>query len=113
MDQYKVILKDGTEVGIVEATLAPTIVVLTETKEDMMTVWGQLSHENLAEIKVCKNDVEINRFYDVVLDGTQSVVNSDGTLTNHFYMHSTASGSEATEDDEYIRAAKILLGEED
>lgn len=43
-----------------------------------------------------------------MVDGAQIVDNGDDTLTVHFYMHD--SGERAV--DEYVQAAKILLGEE-
>ena len=51
----------------------------------------------------------------LILDGTQAVLSTTGTIMGLFYFHGaeyTPVTPEDQEDAEYIQAAKILLGEE-
>lgn len=43
MSKYIVLLKDGTEIAVDEASIAPSFVVNTATKEDAMEIWNKLT----------------------------------------------------------------------
>lgn len=65
-----------------------------------------MTTENLSEVKIMDDDVVIREIVGMKLSGTQTVENTDGTLTYHFYMND----GEYVED-EYSTAGHILLGE--
>lgn len=113
MNKFAVLLKDGTEIAVDEATIAPSFVVNTASKEAVMEIWDQLTTENLAEIRLKKDDVVVGTFYDATVENVQILPNPGGTTTAHFYLNGGAASSAVESDAEYVQAAKILLGEEE
>lgn len=113
MNKFAVLLKDGTEIAVDEATIAPSFVVNTGSKEAVMEIWDKLTTENLSEIQLTKEDTVIGTFYDASVENVQILVNPDGTTTAHFYLIGGAASSAVESDNEYVQAAKILLGEEE
>ena len=113
MSKYIVLLKDGAEIAVDEASIAPSFVVNTATKEDAVEIWNKLTIESMKEIQVKKDDVVVGTFYDATVEGVQFVVNSNGSTTAHFYLNAGVASSTTESDNEYVQAAKILLGEEE
>lgn len=108
MKAIKMILKDGTEIAL-KAFVLPMHVVLTcDTKEEMLDVWNQFRPENLEEVKILEDDEVLFTFLYAGVTGQQSIVNTDGTITVHFYLDGER---EPLADPEYDAAARILLGE--
>lgn len=107
MSELKAVLHDGSEIGIEEFALPIHLTVICATREELMDLWDRLSTENLSELSIRKNGEVQQMFANVTLDGVQTIINADATLTVHFYMH-----GEGATDNEYIQAARILLGEE-
>lgn len=107
MSELKAVLHDGSEIRIEEFALPIHLTVICTTRKELMDLWDRLSTDNLSELSIQKNGEVQQMFTNVTLDGIQTVINADATLTVHFYMH----GDGAT-DNEYIQAAKILLGED-
>lgn len=110
MDNLKMILDDGTQVDITEFGLPLHCVALCADKDEMNALWGQLTPANLINMQILQNDETVASYTNVSIDGVQCIVNSDDTLTVHFYMTGTAVNPNAA-DAEYAEAAKILLGE--
>lgn len=108
MENMKMVLQDGTELEIVEFALPMHAVVHCATKEEALSKWALLTQENLAAVQIRQKDTVLFAFQYAGLTGVQYVLNDDGTITAHFYM----AGERATHpEEEYISAAKILLGE--
>lgn len=105
MDEIRVILADGSAFTIAEFSL-PLHIVVTGTQEELVALWNTLTPENLKTVSVTVGGVTALTSTEVVLDGAQ-FVGSSGTITAHFYMH-----GDGFADNEYVQAAKILLGEE-
>lgn len=107
----KMILLDGTELSIDAFGLPCHAVMTCESKEAMMAIWQQLTAMNLSRIEVQQDGETVFAFAGCVLDGVQNVANGDGSLTVHFYMNGTRVGIVNETDQEYIQAAKIMMGE--
>lgn len=105
MDEIRVILADGSEFAIAEFSL-PLHIVVNGTQEELIALWQTLTAENLETVSVTVGGEAVMTITGAVLDGAQFVGNS-GTLTAHFYMH-----GDGIADNDYVQAAKILLGEE-
>lgn len=104
-------LHDGTEIEVAEFAIPMQATVICADKKALFDLWDKLTPEALAEVTVLRNDAENQVFHGVSVDGVQTVVNPDGTLTAHFYL-SGESESAGGGDTAYVTAAKILLGEE-
>lgn len=114
MNNLALILADGTELRLEAFGVPCHAVMLCESKEMITEIWDTLTEANLQQMFVRQGDEIVFAYRDCSVNGEQSIVNGDGTLTVHFYMDGTRI-KEATltdEDREYITAAKILLGEE-
>lgn len=113
--ELKLILTDGTELSLDAFGLPCHAVTQAASPETVVELWDKLTPDNLRQIFVRQGDEVMFAYKNCSVNGEQSIVNGDGTLTVHFYLDGTRI-KEATltdEDREYITAAKILLGEEE
>lgn len=111
MDKFKVVLNDGTEIYAADVSIDPHFTVNAINKEAVMDVWNLLTPNRLVAVKLMKNEITVGTFYYVSVIGVQFVPMGDGTVAAHFYLSGSAVRSD--KDDEYVKAAKILLGEEE
>lgn len=102
----KLVLRDNTEIELADGSIAKHFTVVCATKEDFVTIWSKLTLENLSEVRLMDGDATICILTNLILIGTQTMDNSDGSITGHFY---TDGGEFLT--DEYAEAGRILLGE--
>lgn len=108
MENLKMVLQDGTEISISEFALPIHVVVQCADKEDALAKWESMTQENLASVQIQQNDDVLFAFQYAGVTDVQYVLNANGSITAHFYM----DGERAPlPDEEYIEAAKILLGE--
>lgn len=113
MDNLKMILFDGTELSV-DAFGLPMHAVLTCANEDeMLEKYKQLTPSNLARVAVVQGGETVFAYTGGTVEGMQSIVNPDGTLTVHFYMNGVRQEVVSKTNADYITAAKILLGEEE
>jgi predicted transcriptional regulator len=103
----QLILNDGTAIDIVEAGVTKHFVVTCANADSFKDIWDMMTDENLSEVQIVEEGTVIHTIVGMTLNGTQTVENTDGTLTGHFYM----DGGVYVED-EYSKAGHILLGEE-
>lgn len=106
------ILKDGTTIPIVDGSYTEAVVLIAESQQAVFDTWAQLTPDNLTAVRITHDDdTPLHTLHRAVVDSMQTVPNSDGTYTVHFYMSETVTGDVPT-DAEYAQAGKILLGEE-
>ena len=109
----KLILNDETELELADGEFMTQFVVLFSSRTAFNTAWGMLTPENLSNVVIQLDGQAIQRLQNLTLDGVQAVYNPDNSITGHFYFHGAEPvGTKSEEDEEYIQAAKILLGEE-
>lgn len=104
--QLQMVLKDGSEIDLIESGLTKHYVVKCDTEDDFVSLWKLMTPDNLSEVQITEDGTVIHIIEGMTLDGTQTVTNEDGSITGHFYM---SGGS--YKPDEYAEAGKILLGE--
>lgn len=108
----KLILNDDTELELADGGFMSQFVILFNSRTAFNTAWGKLTPENLSSVTIQLDGQTIQRLQNLTLDGVQAVYNGDNTITGHFYFHGADPvGTMTAEDEEYIQAAKILLGE--
>lgn len=110
-------LANGTQIPIQSYHIPLDVVFLCDDPDDLLTVWGQFAAEGALDVLVISDDDHtLGSYYGCKISGIQAVNNPDGTLTGHIYMYETGTAPESSgltpEDEAYITAAKILLGEE-
>lgn len=104
----KIILANGTEVQLAQATYDGHYVVNCPNVVAYQTIWSYFTPENLSDFKlVDDNDNVVSRTFYIRLSSTQAIINPDNTITGHFYF---MGGTVAP--NEYEQAGRILLGEE-
>ncbi|MCC8128298.1 MAG: hypothetical protein LIO92_13060 [Clostridiales bacterium] len=106
MATIKMVLADESEIELSEFTLPMHAVVVCAAKDDVVALWDKLTEENLSSVQIYYDGVQLYVFTNGSLNGQQTVTNTDGTLTAHFYMDGERVETE------YEQAGKILLGEE-
>ena len=110
MGGFVLALANGDEIALDSVTLPLHAVIDCATREDALDIWDLLTPENLQSVTVYEGDVKTAEYVNVHLNSVQFVPNS-GAVTAHFYMSGDVN-SESTDENEYVIAAKILLGEE-
>lgn len=110
MNDVKLVLANGEEIEVAGFSVPLAVVVNCKSNEDAVAVWQKLTSENLESVSITQNGETVASFQYVTLTNAQFVLNDDGNVTAHFYMRGENA---AKTDDEYVLAAKILLGEEE
>lgn len=115
MSGLSIVLQDKTEILIDELDFPAHVIKKFNSKEEMIVIWNKFTPENLQEVQVFKNSSPAVKLIGLTLEGVQSNINADGTMTTHFYMQECAVEGAvpgiSEEDREYIEAGRILLGE--
>lgn len=106
----KMILNDDTEISLSEVNFPLHIVVVRDTKEEVIALWDSLTSEALERVEFQENGETLFTFLNCSVTGEQIVVNADGTMTGHYYMEGEREVAGVSD---YETAAKILLGEEE
>lgn len=109
MSTLKFVLKDNTEIPISSFTLPLHLVVLRDTKDEISLIWDSMTEDNLTSVSVTEDGNAIMQFANCAVEGNQIVVNPDNTYTGHYYLKGER---QYTNNSDYEKAAKILLGEE-
>ena len=113
MNDLKMILFDGTELGLEAFTLPMHPVMICADADEMSATMKLLTEMNLSSVEIRQGDVPVYKFTGGRLDGQQSVMNGDGSLTVHFYLSGVQQEVVSDRTAEYVAAAQILLGEEE
>ena len=103
-------LNDQTVIELVDANYTSKFSMLCETKEEIFYLWNKMTGQNLSRVEIKIGDQTIQVITGLNIDGMQVAYNSDQTYTVHFYYYGASYARNV--DQEYIEAAKILLGEE-
>lgn len=113
MSNLQMILTDGTALALDAFGLPMHAVLTCADEDDVLAKWKLLTAQNLNRVEVQQDGETVFAFAGGKLEGTQTVANGDGTICTHFYMQGVRQEvtSETTQD--YITAARVLLGEEE
>lgn len=110
MKRISMTLANGKEIELESFVIPMDAIVHVENREALAKVWTELESEGCLSTVSLSEDGEVIYIYDnVTIDGVQCIYNGDKSLTAHFYL----SGEPSRLNAEYIRAAKIMLGEEE
>lgn len=106
----KMKLATGEEISLAEFGYNH-IVVLCEDLEAFRAVEDKVMEEGaLSSVEVTDDGQKIAAISGMRITGAQTVSNSDGSTTGHFY---TLDGTYDLDGGEYAEAGRILLGEEE
>lgn len=109
MNQFRIILVDGTEYVLADASFGSKFTIICADKAEFEAVWDKMTKENMKRVIITADGNTVTTINDLTPDGAQAVYNQGAdTITGHFYFH---GGEFSQPDAEYIEAAKILLGE--
>lgn len=83
----KLILNNQMQIEIESASSLSNIMVLSDTKYDMVSTWGMLTPENLKSVQIQNGDgVVIANYENLILDSETSIVQKDGTILTSFHL---------------------------
>lgn len=102
------ILANDSEIIISDATYTKHYVINCENLEEWQTKRNLMTSENLSDIKLYEDGTEVAHIKNLILSGSQEVINEDGSITGHFYFR---GGQNLT--NEYSEAGRILMGDEE
>ena len=95
---------------IITGIKMPGIYVLMNSKEEVLYLWNKMTPANTSIAWIKLGDETIQVLTGLIVDGLQISYNKDDTYTVHFYFYNASFSKDV--DQEYVQAAKILLGEE-
>ena len=111
MDNLTLILMDGTELSLDAFGLPCHAVMSCASNDELMARWKLLTPMNLSRIEIKQDGETVFAYSGVNLDGVQSAINGDGSMTVHFYMSGTRLEVVSENTQEYVTAAQIMMGE--
>lgn len=80
-------LKNGVVIELETGASLANMVVVSKNKTTMITVWGEMTEENLSEVQVRNSaGLVVGNYIDLVLVSETSVVQKDGTILTSFNL---------------------------
>ena len=112
MNDLKMTLANGEEVAIDSFALPLHVIVNSASKTAALAVWQKLTPANLETVTFFENEEQTAEFANVKITSVQFVMNEDSNvITSHYFM--CGENRSNSDEDDYVTAAKILLGEEE
>ena len=103
-------LNDQTIIELTDANYTSKFSMVCETKEQVFYLWNKMTEQNTSRVEIKIGEQTIQVITGLIIDGMQITYNPDKTYTVHFYYYGASYAKDV--DQEYVQAAKILLGEE-
>ena len=103
-------LEDKTVIELTDATYTSKFSTVCQTKEEVFYLWNKMTQQNLSRVEIKLGEQTIQVITGLIIDGMQITYNSNKTYTVHFYYYGATYAKDVEQ--EYVQAAKILLGEE-
>ncbi len=85
MSNMELVLRDGTEIEINDATYGGHYITVCANMMEYFQQYTAMSDENMSSVQVKKDDEVIQIIEGMRVINTQSVRNPDNTLTCHYY----------------------------
>ena len=83
----KLILNNQTQIELEAGASLSNIMVLSETKYDMVSIWDMLTPENLKSVQIQNGDgVTVANYENLILDSETSNEQEDGTILTSFHL---------------------------
>lgn len=81
------VLKDGSEIKLETGASLSDMKVLSDTKQDMVSVWDRLTENNLSEVQIKDGDgLIVATYQNLILDSETSTLNKDRTVLTSFKL---------------------------
>lgn len=104
----KIVLNDKTEINIDGINFPANIIKTCQSKDELTSIWGFLTDDNMAEMHVYEDEVESLIMKNYILDGIQATINPDGTISTHFYLRDGQYSSVVTDEAAEAEKEKTL-----
>lgn len=83
----KLVLTDGTELEIEGGAELSNVLVVFDTKYDMINAWDKLTESNLSKIQFTSGSGEIfSEYENLILDSETSTIKADGKILTSFHL---------------------------
>ena len=83
----KLFLNDGTVISIEAGSCLSSVIVISDTKEDMIKTWSKLTAENISKVEFKNSDdILIAEYSDIVLVSETSVILEDNKIQTSFHL---------------------------
>lgn len=103
----KLVLNDNTEIEIENGSSIGDLLVLSETKQDMIATWDMLTEENLKKIWFKGRDGEnLGTYENVVLENETSTVLRDERILTSFHLREKTEVELLREEVEQLKAGQ-------
>lgn len=107
MNKDKLVLKNGTEITLEDSRGIEKLYVVVESKGAVVTLWEQLTPDNLKEIQIQNADGEATgNFADMVLCHIACVEGENGFVTVEINLRKKTEVELLREEIEVLRAAQ-------
>lgn len=103
----KIVLNNNTEIEIENGSSIGDLIVLSETKQDMIATWDMLTEENLKKIWFKGRDGEnLGTYENVVLENETSTVLRDERILTSFHLREKTEVELLREEVEQLKAGQ-------
>lgn len=83
----KLILNNQMQIEIESASSLSNMMVLSDTKDDMVSTWDMLTPENLKSVQIQNSSgVTIANYENLILESETSKVHTDETILTSFHL---------------------------
>lgn len=87
MAKDTLVLKNGTSITLETGASLGDLQVLSADREAMLSIWGQLTQDNLTEVQVKTGEgLTVGRYTDLILVSETSIVKEDGSVLTTFCL---------------------------
>lgn len=105
----KLILANGSVINIKEGGSLSSIGVVSSTKEEMLSVWGLLTKENLKNVQVKNNDdVIIAKYSNLILENEISKEQEDGSIFTYFRLREKTEVEILKEEVDALKSSMVI-----
>lgn len=83
----KLVLSNQEEITIEGGSSLSNVIVASETKNDMISIWDMFTEENIKCIQIQNDDgIEIGNYDNLVLESETSKVQENGSILTNFHF---------------------------
>lgn len=108
----KLILNNQTQIEIESASSLSNMMVLSETKYDMISAWDMLTEENIKLVEIQNSEgVTIANYQNLILDSETSIVQEDGTILTSFHLREKTEVEKLKEEVAQLREGQDVQDE--
>lgn len=108
----KLFLNNQTQIELESASSLANMMVLSDTKYDMISTWDILTEENLKVVEIQNGDgLTIANYQNLVLDSETSIIQENGMILTSFHLREKTEVEKLKEEVAQLREGQDVQDE--